>query len=47
MDIPGNTTLRVLMDVLKTLPIRITSYRYRQLKEYNEKSIENLIKCLT
>ena len=47
MDIPGSTTLRVLMDVLKTLPIRITSYRYKQLKEDDEKSIENLIKCLT
>lgn len=47
MDIPGSTTLRVLMDVVKTLPIRITSYRYKELKEDDEKSIENLIKCLT
>ena len=47
IDIPGSTTLRVLMDVLKTLPIRITSYRYKGLKEADEKSIENLIKCLT
>ena len=47
MGIPGSTTLRVLMDVLKTLPIRITSYRYKGLKEADEKSIENLIKCLT
>lgn len=47
MDIPGSTTLRVLMDVIKTLPIRITSYRYKQLKEDDEKSIEDLIQCLT
>ena len=47
MDIPGSTTLRVLMDVIKTLPIRITSYRYKQLKENDEKSIEDLIQCLT
>ena len=47
MDILGSTTLRVLMDVIKTLPIRITSYRYKGLKEADEKSIENLIKCLT
>ena len=47
MDIPGSTTLRVLMDVIKTLPIRITSHRYKELKENDEKSIENLIKCLT
>ena len=47
MDIPGSTTLRVLMDVIKTLPIRITSYRYKQLKKDDEKSIEDLIKCLT
>lgn len=47
MDIPGSTTLKVLMDVIKTLPIRITSYRYKQLKEDDEKSIEDLIQCLT
>ena len=47
MDIPGSTTLRVLMDVVKTLPIRITSYRYKQLKKDDEKSIEDLIQCLT
>ena len=46
-DLPDSITLRVLMDTLKTLPIRITSYRYKRLKQADEKAVENLIKYLT
>ena len=46
-DLPDSITLRVLMDTLKTLPIRITSYRYKRLKQADEKAVENLIKHLT
>lgn len=46
-DLPDSITLRVLMDTLETLPIRITSYRYKRLKQADEKAVENLIKYLT
>ena len=46
-DLPDSITLRVLMDTIKTLPIRITSNRYRSLKQADEKAVENLIKYLT
>ena len=46
-ELPDSITLRVLMDTLKTLPIRITSYRYKRLKQADEKAVENLIKYLT
>ena len=46
-ELPDSITLRVLMDTLKTLPIRITSYRYKRLKQADEKAVENLIEYLT